>query len=71
MTTRIAAPVGPPVMLPELLTAGETAYCVACGHDQAPNHRGGRCWTDELGDPVTRSRRQIACDCRNFIADQS
>ena len=41
-------------------------YCVDCGHDHHPNHRGGRCWTDVLGNAVERTPTKIACTCREF-----
>ena len=41
-------------------------YCVDCGHDHHPNHRGGRCWTDVLGNAVERTPTKIACTCGEF-----
>jgi len=41
-------------------------YCVDCGHDHHPNHRGGRCWTDVLGNAIERTTTKIACTCKQF-----
>ena len=43
-------------------------YCVDCGHDHHPNHRGGRCWTDALGNAIERTPTKIACTCKQFQA---
>ena len=46
-------------------------YCVDCGHDHHPNHRGGRCWTDVLGNAIERTPTKIACPCKQFQSAKS
>lgn len=46
--------------------AGADDYCIDCGHDHHPNHRGGRCWTDALGNAIERTPTKIACACKHF-----
>lgn len=41
----------------------QIAYCQGCGHD-TDRHRRGKCWTDALGNPVTRARTHIDCPCQ-------
>ena len=49
-------------------TEADDDYCVDCGHDRHPNHRGGRCWTDALGNAIERTPTKIACPCQQFQA---